>query len=136
MSDLVWILRCKHCESLLLFPRATPAYHFGIGSLLVSKSIELSLFFLLRYAFISENVRKENLRVAQRAQGVIVSDNMTAVEDLTDKENVNFLYIYQLDYQQTLASTYNITFLEHLKVPRKAQGTVTGIASSNSISEV
>lgn len=88
-----WILRRKHCESVLLFLQAGSIYHFGIGSLLVSNVIELSIFFILRYAFIWENVRKEKLREAQRAQGVTVSDNETAFQDLTDKENNNFVYI-------------------------------------------
>lgn len=96
VSGMIWFGSCvgSIASPFFYFPEQAPSYHFGIGSLLVSNIIELGLFSILRYAFIWENVRKEKLRTAQRAQGVTMSDNETAFQDLTDKENINFVYIY------------------------------------------
>lgn len=93
---MIWFGSCvgSIASPFFYFSKQALFYHFGIGSLLVSNVIELSIFFILRYAFIWENVRKEKLREAQRAQGVTVSDNETAFQDLTNKENNNFVYIY------------------------------------------
>jgi hypothetical protein len=75
-----------------------PSCTLGIGSLLVANGLELILFFVLRYRFIWENKKKERIREEQRAQGIAVDDaaglNATAFQNLTDKENPNFKYVY------------------------------------------
>ncbi|KAI0896276.1 MFS general substrate transporter [Annulohypoxylon nitens] len=75
-----------------------PSYHLGIGSLLVANVAEFILFFVFRYAFKWENRKKEKIRAALRETGVITDSvdglNATAFQDLTDKENPNFVYVY------------------------------------------
>lgn len=74
-----------------------PKYPLGIGSLLIANFIELTLFFVFRYAFIWENKKKEKRRAGLRESGVLNSDdnlNATAFTDMTDKENPNFEYVY------------------------------------------
>lgn len=75
-----------------------PSYHLGIGSLLVANVAEFVLFFVFRYAFKWENRRKEKVRAALRETGVITDNaeglNATAFQNLTDKENPNFVYVY------------------------------------------
>jgi hypothetical protein len=70
-----------------------PSYKLGIGSILVCNCIELLIFVFLRFAFKWENKKKEKLR-AER--GPVTQDdlNATAFQDLTDKQNPNFTYVY------------------------------------------
>lgn len=72
-----------------------PSYRLGIGSLLVANCIELLLFFVFRYAFIWENRQKEKIREELRNNGQLLETlNVTAFQDITDKENPNFVYVY------------------------------------------
>lgn len=54
--------------------------------------LEVLVFVFLRFAFIWENKRKEKAR-----EGMTMTDqelNETAFQDLTDKQNVHFTYVY------------------------------------------
>ncbi|OAA66895.1 major facilitator superfamily transporter allantoate [Niveomyces insectorum RCEF 264] len=100
VAGLVWFGSCIGSISSPFFYKSyqAPSYHLGIGSLLVANVLELLLFGVLRYVYIWENKRKEKQREALRAQGIMSNDpsslNKTAFDDLTDKENPNFVYVY------------------------------------------
>ena len=54
--------------------------------------LEVLVFVFLRFAFIWENKRKQKARA-----GMTVTDqelNDTAFQDLTDKQNIHFTYVY------------------------------------------
>jgi hypothetical protein len=58
----------------------------------VCNCLEVLVFVFLRFAFIWENKRKEKARA-----GMTVTDqelNDTAFQDLTDKQNIHFTYVY------------------------------------------
>jgi hypothetical protein len=61
---------------------------------LAANCIELSLFGVLRYAFIRENKRKEKIRLRMRESGEAPALNDTAFSNMTDKQNPNFEYVY------------------------------------------
>lgn len=102
VSGMIWFGACvgNICSPFFYKTDQAPKYGLGIGSLLVANCIELGLFFVFRYAFIWENKRKEKLRDelrAARGQTETASEeelNQTAFQDLTDKENPNFEYVY------------------------------------------
>ncbi|KAI1138502.1 MFS general substrate transporter [Hypoxylon sp. FL0543] len=100
VSGMVWFGSCIGNIASPFFYKAeqVPSYHLGIGSLLVANFAELILFFVFRYAFKWENRRKEKVRVALRETGVTTDSaeglNATAFQNLTDKENPNFVYVY------------------------------------------
>ncbi|KAJ4187882.1 hypothetical protein NW767_012156 [Fusarium falciforme] len=98
VSGMIWFGACIGNIVSPFFYRSeqAPSYHLGIGSLLVSNCIELALFFVFRYSFMWENKRKERQREALRVAGDGATDelNATAFNDLTDKENPNFVYVY------------------------------------------
>lgn len=70
-----------------------PGYKLGIGSILVCNCLEFLLFIVLRYAFKWENKRKAKLREGKPAP-TEEELNATAFQDLTDKNNVHFTYVY------------------------------------------
>ena len=94
VSGMIWFGVCVGNIAGPFFYKTdqAPLYHLGIGSLLVSNCIELVLFFVFRYAFIWENRRKKFLR--ENRNEVAYSLNETAFNDMTDKENPNFVYVY------------------------------------------
>lgn len=98
VSGMIWFGACIGNIAGPFFYKSSqaPSYHMGIGSLLVANFIELALFFVFRYAFRWENRRKKQQRDILRAQGEVTADeiNATAFLDLTDKENINFEYVY------------------------------------------
>ncbi|KAI1100598.1 MFS general substrate transporter [Jackrogersella minutella] len=100
VSGMVWLGACAGNIVSPFFYKAdqAPSYHLGIGSLLVANCAELLLFFVFRYAFKWENRKKEKIRAALRETGVDTSSaewlNATAFQNLTDKENPNFVYVY------------------------------------------
>lgn len=98
VSGMIWFGVCVGNIAGPFFYKSeqAPTYRLGIGSLLVSNCIELILFFVIRYAFIWENKRKEQWRQTLREQGREdeLTLNATAFADLTDKENPNFEYVY------------------------------------------
>ncbi|CAD6567974.1 MAG: hypothetical protein TREMPRED_004142 [Tremellales sp. Tagirdzhanova-0007] len=94
VSAIIWLGACVGNIAGPFFYKTdqAPKYGLGIGSLLVCNCIEFALFFVFRYAFIWENKKKQRLR-----GGVQVSEadlNATAFQDLTDKQNPNFEYVY------------------------------------------
>ncbi|GAB7325541.1 hypothetical protein MBLNU13_g09544t1 [Cladosporium sp. NU13] len=98
VSGMIWLGACVGNIASPFFYRTeqAPTYQLGIGSILVANCIELALFFVLRYSFKWENKRKEQQRAALRNAGDGTADelNATAFNDLTDKENPNFEYVY------------------------------------------
>lgn len=98
VSGMIWFGVCIGNIASPFFYKTdqAPTYRLGIGSILVSNCVEFLLFFVFRYAFIWENRRKEQQREALRANGgeYEASLNSTAFNDLTDKQNPNFVYIY------------------------------------------
>lgn len=100
VSGMVWFGSCVGSIASPFFYKSeqAPSYHLGIGSLLVANFLEFLLFFVFRYAFKWENRKKEKHREALRATGVVSDDaaglNETAFQNLTDKENPNFVYVY------------------------------------------
>lgn len=98
VSGMIWFGACIGNIASPFFYKTdqAPSYPLGIGSLLVANCIELALFFVLRYAFVWENKRKERQRALMRGDGRQEADelNATAFMDMTDKENPNFVYVY------------------------------------------
>lgn len=97
---MIWFGSCVGSIASPFFYKSeeAPTYHLGIGSLLVANAIELALFIVLRYAFMWENRRKRERRAELLAQGVIEGSqeelNATAFQNLTDRQNLNFVYVY------------------------------------------
>ncbi|KAL7934494.1 major facilitator superfamily domain-containing protein [Trichoderma chlorosporum] len=98
VSGMIWFGACIGNITSPFFYKAdqAPSYHLGIGSLLVANCIQLALFFVLRYAFIWENKKKEKQRAELEERGELIAGelNATAFVDMTDKENPNFVYVY------------------------------------------
>ena len=98
VAGMIWAGACVGNISgpFLYLAEQAPSYHLGIGSLLVANVIELVLFFILRYAFIWENKKKEATRASLRESSDedMGALNATAFTDMTDKENPNFVYVY------------------------------------------
>jgi hypothetical protein len=94
VSGMIWFGVCVGNIAGPFFYKTdqAPLYRLGIGSLLVSNCIELGLFFVFRYVFIYENRRKKILR--ENGSEDVYSLNATAFNDMTDKENPNFVYVY------------------------------------------
>lgn len=68
-----------------------PRYPLGIWSMIVSHFIEIALVLVLRTALALENRRRDRVQgIEGREWGL----DETAFSDLTDKENLNFRYIY------------------------------------------
>ncbi|CAG8901767.1 unnamed protein product [Penicillium egyptiacum] len=98
VSGMIWFGACIGNIASPFFYKSeqAPGYPLGIGSLLVANCLELALFFVLRYAFIWENRRKERMRDELRVRGgedELMADS-TAFADLTDAQNPNFEYVY------------------------------------------
>ncbi|KJR81973.1 uncharacterized protein SPSK_03257 [Sporothrix schenckii 1099-18] len=104
VSGIIWLGSCIGSISSPFFYKAdqAPKYALGIGSLLVTNIIELLLFFVFRYSFIYENKRKQRQRAAlqtaaengNEGASTVPGLNETAIGDLTDRENPNFVYVY------------------------------------------
>jgi hypothetical protein len=75
-----------------------PGYSMGIWSMIVANLVEIALIIVLGFALAWENRRRD------RVQGVVSGSetdyerqlelDRTAFSDLTDKENLNFRYLY------------------------------------------
>lgn len=97
VSGMIWFGACIGNIAGPFFYKSdqAPSYRLGIGSLLVANCVELLLFFVFRYAFIWENRRKKKIRGVLRENGQLLETlNVTAFQDITDKENPNFVYVY------------------------------------------
>ena len=68
-----------------------PRYALGIWSMIVSHFIEIALVLVLRTALSLENRRRDRV---QGSEGREWGLDETAFSDLTDKDNLNFRYIY------------------------------------------
>lgn len=93
---MIWLGSCVGSISSPFFykPSQAPSFSLGIGSLLVANCIQLALLFIFRYSFIWENKKKEKQRAAWTESGRMEDKNETAFQNLTDKENPNFVYVY------------------------------------------
>lgn len=94
VSGIIWFGACIGNIAGPFFYKTAqaPKYNLGIGSLLVCNCIEFAMFFAFRFAFIYENRKKRKAR-----EGITMSEtdlNATAFQDLTDKQNINFEYVY------------------------------------------
>jgi hypothetical protein len=75
-----------------------PQYPLGIWSMIVSHFVEIALVLALRVALAMENRRRDSLQgigpdgVGEEARQWEM--DRTAFSDLTDKENLNFRYVY------------------------------------------
>lgn len=71
-----------------------PRYQLGIWSMIVSHLIEAVLILILRFLLARENKRRDKIQSAMEG-GLEGRDlDATAFSDMTDKENLNFRYIY------------------------------------------
>jgi hypothetical protein len=71
-----------------------PQYPLGIWSMIVSHLIEAVIVLLLRFLLSRENKRRDRIQ-SQQAGGLEGRDlDATAFSDMTDRENINFRYIY------------------------------------------
>ena len=71
-----------------------PQYPLGIWSMIVSHLIEACVIILLRILLGRENKRRDKIQSAQEG-GLAARDlDATAFSDMTDRENLNFRYIY------------------------------------------
>ncbi|KAG8405717.1 hypothetical protein J3459_018425 [Metarhizium acridum] len=97
VSGMIWFGACIGNIAGPFFYKSdqAPSYRLGIGSLLVANCAELLLFFVFRYAFSGENRRQEKIREVLRENGQLFETlNVTASQDITDKESPNFVYVY------------------------------------------
>ena len=75
-----------------------PRYPLGIWSMIVSHFVEILLVIVLRTALAWENRRRDRLQgIGPSGEGEEARQwemDRTAFSDLTDKENLNFRYVY------------------------------------------
>jgi len=71
-----------------------PEYPLGIWSMIVSHLIEVVLILILRFHLAAENKRRD--RIQSQMEGGLEGRDLdaTAFSDMTDRENLNFRYIY------------------------------------------
>ena len=72
----------------------SPRYELGIWSMIVSHLIEVCVILTLRFLLSRENKRRDKIQSAM--PGGLEGRDMdaTAFSDMTDRENLNFRYIY------------------------------------------
>ncbi|PYI04089.1 MFS allantoate transporter [Aspergillus sclerotiicarbonarius CBS 121057] len=70
-----------------------PRYTLGIWSMIVANFLEIALILVLRVMLAWENRRRDAMRVEWEGNADGDGDE-TAFADLTDKENLNFRYVY------------------------------------------
>ncbi|EMC95000.1 hypothetical protein BAUCODRAFT_521364 [Baudoinia panamericana UAMH 10762] len=71
-----------------------PRYELGIWSMIVSHLIEVCVVLVLRFVLARENKRRDRIQ-GQMEGGLEGRDlDATAFSDMTDRENLNFRYIY------------------------------------------
>ncbi|KAG7087313.1 hypothetical protein E1B28_013290 [Marasmius oreades] len=102
-TAMIWFGACIGNISGPFFYREkdAPGYRLGIGSMLVSNCIEFCIFLVLRLYFMREN-RSRSVQTKDTAGDASKTDgkhnlptpNETAFSDLTDRQNVNFCYVY------------------------------------------
>ncbi|KAG8992077.1 hypothetical protein FRB93_002508 [Tulasnella sp. JGI-2019a] len=102
LAATIWLGACVGNIAGPFFYKTSqaPTYRLGIGSMLVANCLEVLIIIALRLIFIHGNKQKEKAAaelLAQAANGnskALPEENATAFSDLTDKENVNFRYVY------------------------------------------
>ncbi|KAK3615930.1 hypothetical protein LTR56_026295 [Elasticomyces elasticus] len=71
-----------------------PEYPLGIWSMIVSHLIEVVIILILRFHLARENKRRDRIQ-SQQEGGLEGRDlDATAFSDMTDRENLNFRYLY------------------------------------------
>ncbi|KAK5723959.1 hypothetical protein LTR17_013801 [Elasticomyces elasticus] len=71
-----------------------PEYPLGIWSMIVSHLIEVVIILILRFHLARENKRRDRIQ-SQQEGGLEGRDlDATAFSDMTDRENMNFRYLY------------------------------------------
>ncbi|KAK2827836.1 hypothetical protein FQN49_007294 [Arthroderma sp. PD_2] len=72
----------------------SPSYPLGIWSMIVSHLVEVAVISLLGFLLWGENKRRDHIQ-SQQEGGLEGRDlDSTAFSDMTDRENLNFRYIY------------------------------------------
>jgi len=78
----------------------SPRYQLGIWSMIVSHLLEVAVILLLRLLLSKENKRRDCMQGVNDGESVEARINRereadrTAFSDMTDRENLNFRYIY------------------------------------------
>lgn len=73
----------------------SPTYPLGIWSMIVVLILEIGVVIALRFLLSTENKRRDRLQGIDETHHQERRDlDATAFEDMTDKENINFRYIY------------------------------------------
>jgi hypothetical protein len=77
-----------------------PEYRLGIGSMIVGYGVEIGLVIILGLLLRRENKKRDSMQgIDSTSSGFDQSRerqdlNVTAFSDLTDRENINFRYVY------------------------------------------
>jgi hypothetical protein len=71
----------------------TPSYPLGIWSMIVSHLLEVCLVIIFRIMLSAENRRRDELQASMGGRREEDLD-ATAFADMTDRENMNFRYVY------------------------------------------
>jgi hypothetical protein len=74
----------------------SPGYSLGIWSMIVSHLLEILVVVFLWILLSRENRRRDNLQDAIEPQsgGVYLNLDLSALGDLTDKENLDFRHVF------------------------------------------
>lgn len=73
----------------------SPTYPLGIWSMIVVLILEIGIAVVLRFLLSAENKRRDRLQGIDQTHHHERRDlDATAFEDMTDRENLNFRYIY------------------------------------------
>ncbi|KAF2719980.1 MFS general substrate transporter [Polychaeton citri CBS 116435] len=93
------VLFLGYCVGNLIGPffylgSQAPRYELGIWSMIVSHLIEVCVILVLRFILAAENKRRD--RIQSQMEGGLGGRDLeaTAFSDMTDRENLNFRYIY------------------------------------------
>lgn len=76
-----------------------PEYQLGIGSMIVGYAVEIGLVFVLGLLLRRENKKRDAIQGIDVSSAAEQSEarrdlNVTAFSDMTDRENINFRYVY------------------------------------------
>ncbi|KAI9806903.1 MAG: hypothetical protein M1833_002561 [Piccolia ochrophora] len=72
----------------------SPTYSLGIWSMIVSHLLEVVLILILRFLLKRENDRRDRIQSSMDQEELEREKDRTAFSDMTDRENLNFRYIY------------------------------------------
>jgi Mg2+/citrate symporter len=71
-----------------------PTYQLGIWSMITSHLIEVVLILILRFLLARENRLRDKAQSGKSPEELEAERDASAFSDLTDRENLNFRYIY------------------------------------------